>query len=186
MQHFDGAFKPMDNIAHIRSIEAPIPNSPLNKEQHNPRPAQNFKQWLFTENNEQPVSETALLAQHSNPTIAAFHDRVQNEPTMAGYSETERSRVAASACVECQKTGKNLAGMTEVESYDVNGRAVFTADDPVKAARNPYTSSATVDIAKAVETPVQDSLNQMQTIQMTQAQAQEQAQTRVASGPVIS
>ena len=49
-----------------------------------------------------------------------------------------------------------------------------------------YISSAAVDVAKAVDTPVQDSLNQMQNVHIAQVQAQEQAQTRAAGGPVIS
>ena len=132
-----------------------------------------------------PPSETAILARHSNPHIVALHERVQNEPGLSSYTETERSRIAAATCLECQKTGKNIAGMTEVESHAYKGKALFTADDPIRAARDPYTSSATVDVARAVDTPVQDSLNQMQSVQVAQAQAQEQAQSRAASGPVI-
>lgn len=132
----------------------------------------------------QPLSETVLLSRHSNPHIAAFHERVQNEPSLSSYTETERSRIAAVTCVECQKTGKNLAGMTEVECYEHKGKSMFLADDPVKAARNPYTSSVAVDVAKAVDTPVQDSLNQMQSVQV--AQAMQQSQSQGQSGPVMT
>ena len=190
-----GALRPNYNIHAIRSIDAPLKSSPLNTEHFNKEPKieiyEDPLRWLLSEEEKNTpkttaVHETELLARHSNSAIVTFHDRVQNESTLASYSETDRSRIAAAACLECQKTGKNIASMTEVECYEYKGKAIFLADDPVKAAHTPYISSAAVDVAKAVDTPVQDSLNQMQSVHIAQVQAQEQAQTRAAGGPVIS
>lgn len=74
--------------------------------------------------------------------------------------------------------------MTEVESLEHKGKTLALVDDPVKAERNPYTSTATVDVAQATQTPVQDSLAQMQNVQVARAQTQEQSRSQ--SGPAIT
>ena len=44
IRNFEGAVKVLENIERIRSIPAPVPDSPLNREEHNPLP-QN-RSWL--------------------------------------------------------------------------------------------------------------------------------------------
>ncbi len=135
------------------------------------------------------LPEAALLVQHGNPKIAAFHDRVQQEPTLGGYSELERSRIAAASLAQSQRMGLDVAGLTELECYvhPGKGQAFFVADDPVKAARNPYTSSATVNVAVAVQTPVAESLALGQGFQAARhMQEQVQGQGHMANGPVFS
>ncbi|MGD9587063.1 MAG: peptidoglycan-binding protein, partial [Brachymonas sp.] len=129
-------------------------------------------------------SEVSALSRHADSRIAAFHDRVQHEPTLGGYSELERSRIAAASLAQSQRMGLDVAGLTELECYvhPGKGQAFFVADDPVKAARNPYTSSATVNVAVAVQTPVAESLALGQAVQGVRAQ--EQVQSREAHGPL--
>ena len=135
------------------------------------------------------LPEAALLVQHGNPKIAAFHDRVQQEPTLGGYSELERTRIAAASLAQSQRMGLDVAGLTELECYvhPGKGQAFFVADDPVKAARNPYTSSATVNVAVAVQTPVAESLALGQGFQAARhMQEPVQGQGHMANGPVFS
>ena len=135
------------------------------------------------------LPEAALLVQHGNPKIAAFHDRVQQEPTLGGYSELERSRIAAASLAQSQRMGLDVAGLTELECYvhPGKGQAFFVADDPVKAARNPYTSNATVNVAVAVQTPVAESLALGQGFQAARhMQEPVQGQGHMANGPVFS
>ena len=131
---------------------------------------------------DRPQSEIDLLKQNQNPAIIAFHERVQNEPTLVSYSETDRSRIAAATMLECQRTGINVATLTDLESYDKNGKTMFFANDPVKAERNPYTSFTLINADQAVQTPVQDSLAKMQNVQVAQAQVQSRSQ----GGPTIT
>ena len=121
-------------------------------------------------------SEVSALSRHADSRIAAFHDRVQHEPTLGGYSELERSRIAAASLAQSQRMGLDVAGLTELECYvhPGKGQAFFVADDPVKAARNPYTSSATVDVGVAVQTPVAESLALGQGFQAAQSLSQDQ------------
>ena len=135
------------------------------------------------------LPEAALLVQHGNPKIAAFHDRVQQEPTLGGYSELERTRIAAACLAQSQRMGLDVAGLTELECYvhPGKGQAFFVADDPAKAARNPYTSSTTVDVAVAVQTPVAESLALGQGFQAARhMQEPVQGQGHMANGPVFS
>ena len=135
------------------------------------------------------LPEAALLVQHGNPKIAAFHDRVQQEPTLGGYSELERTRIAAASLAQSQRMGLDVAGLTELECYvhPGKGQAFFVADDPVKAARNPYTSSTTVNVAVAVQTPVAESLALGQGFQAARhMQEPVQGQGHMANGPVFS
>ena len=135
------------------------------------------------------LPEAALLVQHGNPKIAAFHDRVQQEPTLGGYSELERTRIAAASLAQSQRMGLDVAGLTELECYvhQGKGQAFFVADDPAKAARNPYTSNATVNVAVAVQTPVAESLALGQGFQAARhMQEPVQGQGHMANGPVFS
>ncbi|WP_374494051.1 hypothetical protein [Brachymonas sp.] len=135
------------------------------------------------------LPEAALLVQHGNPKIAAFHDRVQQEPTLGGYSELERTRIAAACLAQSQRMGLDVAGLTELECYvhQGKGQAFFVADDPAKAARNPYTSNATVNVAVAVQTPVAESLALGQGFQAARhMQEPVQGQGHMANGPVFS
>ena len=72
--------------------------------------------------------------------------------------------------------GLDVAGLTELECYvhPGKGQAFFVADDPAKAARNPYTSSTTVDVGVAVQTPVAESLALGQGFQAAQSLSQDQ------------
>lgn len=187
------ALKPVDHLGARPPAREAHRNDPAAHANHLVSPLQHDKplhgrqvSQADEDSAHRPLSETDLLVRHNNPVIVAFHDRVQSESTLAAYSETERSRIAAAIGVACEKTGRDLAGMTVVGAHDYQGRTMFTADDPVRAARTPYTSFATVYVDKAIDTPVQDSLNQMQTTQMAQAQELAQRQSQGQSGPVMS
>ena len=130
------------------------------------------------------ASEVDTLANHPNRSIVALNNLVNNSPDLAHHTDTERARITAALCLECLKTGKDISGMTEVESFEHKGKTLALVDDPVKAERNPYTSTATVDVAQATQIPVQDSLAQMQNVQVARAQTQEQSRSQ--SGPAIT
>ena len=99
------------------------------------------------------VSESAILMQHPNAHIVKFHEQIQNEPSLTAYSETDKSRIAAAACLEVQKRGFDFASLGDLECYENKGRQLFGVEDMGKHAKNPYTSFATVDIEEAVQTP---------------------------------
>ena len=61
-KNYEGSLKPLDNIDAIKSIRAPVPQSPLNKEHYNPMPPQSAFQWLLSEN-AAPASAHPLFAQ---------------------------------------------------------------------------------------------------------------------------
>ena len=131
---------------------------------------------VVTHTSQPEHSEVSALSRHADSRIAAFHDRVQHEPTLGGYSELERTRIAAASLAQSQRMGLDVAGLTELECYvhPGKGQAFFVADDPVKAARNPYTSSTTVDVGVAVQTPVAESLALGQGFQAAQSLSQDQ------------
>ena len=116
----------------------------------------------------------ALITQSENPHIVKLHEQVKE--ATPHLNETEQARLTAAAGVEVQKRGFNAANLGDLECYECKGRQLLNMEDLGKQARNPYTSSATVDIAQAVQTPVQESLTQMHNVQLAQTQAQEQNQ----------
>lgn len=57
---FDGALKPLDNIKHIRSIPAPVPDSKLNKEDTNDMPKRTLLQKIISDA-DLPEKERGML-----------------------------------------------------------------------------------------------------------------------------
>jgi hypothetical protein len=52
LKTYEGSLKPTRNIDDIKSIQAPIPNSPHNREHRNPMPPRSVLQKLFSETNQ--------------------------------------------------------------------------------------------------------------------------------------
>lgn len=187
LQSFEGAFKPMDNIERIRSIQAPFPNSPLNRENHNPRPKQTFTQWLLTENEQQQQAQPAWSADqpqtaginvgrfHAHAGLAELSEKIGTAfPHLSSEQNERLTAYWANRCArECMP----------VESI---GRMVLDRSDDgrnlVHALNREETQFVSANLDKALNTPVEQSLS---ALQQEQQLAQEMVQQQAHSGPGI-
>ena len=117
-------------------------------------------------------SETDLLLQHGGPKIAKFHEQVK--AATPHLNETEQARLSAFASVQVQKRRFDFAQLDNLSCFENKGIQGLHVRDMALHAQNPYTSFALINMDKAVQTPVQDSLTQMHNAQIVQMQAQEQ------------
>lgn len=201
-QGFEGSFQPMDNIKHIRSIQAPFPNSPLNRENHTPRPKQTFTQWLLTENEQQqqPLptwdaqqSQAAQEAQaiatagqatsgyfHASPGLTALSEKISM--TFPQLDEEKVARLAAQGAWQCAREKMPVREVVDVEYMRLGEK------DLLLMYNGGHENMVTADIRKALNTPVDQSLNaiaQVQQEQQWQAQGQQEVQQQAHSGPVL-
>lgn len=131
------------------------------------------------------LSEADQLRMHSFPHLAAFHDRVQSEPSLSAYTETDRARLAAAACVASDKNGMSLATLTDLQCGEFQGKSLLTAHDPVKAERDPYSSFVCINVVEAIHTPVPQSLSLLQHSQMHQPPDMAHIQGQTTDDPAI-
>lgn len=173
LQSFEGKFKPMDNIRSIRSIQAPFPNSPLNRENHNPRPKQSFTQWLLTENEQQtqPARDAktqmaGLGAAHlrAHAGLAELSEKIGSAfPHLSSEQNERLTAYWANRCVRERMPVESIGRLEQEHRQD--GRHLL------HAINQNGNQIVTANLDKALGTPVEQSLNALQ-----QAQGQQQTQ----------
>ncbi len=160
-KNFEGIIQPTRNIHHIQSIEAPFPNSPLNKEDHNPMPKQTFEQWLYTSN------DRALGEQVSKgvATLDARHGRTPDEASerMCGSLFCLAKDSGLSRVDHVLLSGPNAEGHTGTNVFVVQGEP----SDPAHLR-------ASMPTATAAQTPVHESMAQAERLTQTQQQVAQQ------------
>ncbi|QNR97725.1 hypothetical protein ICJ04_02045 [Stenotrophomonas sp. 169] len=158
---FEGIIQPTKNIPAIQSIEAPFPDSPLNKEDHNPMPKQTFEQWLYTSN------DRALGDQVSKgvATLDAAHGRTPDEASerMCGSLFCLAKENGLSRVDHVLLSGPNAEGHTGTNVFVVQGEP----SDPAHLR-------ASMPTATAAQTPVHESMAQAERLTQTQQQAAQQ------------
>ena len=160
-KNFEGIIQPTRNIHHIQSIEAPFPDSPLNKEDHNPMPKQTFEQWLYTSN------DRALGEQVSKgvATLDAKHGRTPDEASerMCGSLFCLAKENGLSRVDHVLLSGPNAEGHTGTNVFVVQGEP----SDPAHLR-------ASMPTATAAQTPVHESMAQAERLTQTQQQVAQQ------------
>ncbi|QNR97727.1 hypothetical protein ICJ04_02055 [Stenotrophomonas sp. 169] len=159
--NFEGIIQPTKNIPAIQSIEAPFPDSPLNKEDHNPMPKQTFEQWLYTSN------DRALGEQVSKgvATLDAKHGRTPDEASerMCGSLFCLAKENGLSRVDHVLLSGPNAEGHTGTNVFVVQGEP----SDPAHLR-------ASMPTATAAQTPVHESMAQAERLTQTQQQVAQQ------------
>lgn len=180
---FEGKIRPKANIDFIQSIQAPFPASKLNQEQHNPRPKQDWMQRQLTENEQKPQPTwDAQQPQMANAT--RFHDR----PDLAGLSEKigaafpnlnseQNERLTAYWAYRCARECMPVESIGRmVAEHRSDGRNLLHAFNQAE------TQAVTANLEKALNTPVEQSLN---ALQQADLQQQALAQQQAHSAPVM-
>ena len=170
---FEGKIRPKANIDFIRSIQAPFPNSPLNRENHNPRPKQSFTQWLLTENEQQnqPAQDAktqmaglgaARLRAHAG--LAELSEKIGSAfPHLSSEQNERLTAYWANRCVRERMPVESIGRLEQEHRQD--GRHLL------HAINQNGNQIVTANLDKALGTPVEQSLNALQ-----QAQGQQQTQ----------
>ncbi len=168
---FEGKIRPKANIDFIQSIQAPFPNSSLNREDHHPRPKQTFKQWLLTENEqqqEQPQTASATRF-HNRPELTGLSEKIGVAfPHLNGEQNERLTAYWANRCVrECMPV-ESIGRMVAEQHRD--GRNLLHALNQTE------TQIVTANLDKALNTPVEQSLSALQQTQGQQQEAMAQQQ----------
>lgn len=168
----EGSLKPLHNIDDVQSIQAPIPNSALNKEHFNPMPARNWKQKLLSDNEiENPDQQHPLVKQAMSGVEKLPNDsfKTQQERQNAGAA------LGAKAAVE---------GFTHIDHVlqGADRKNIFAVQG---ALNDPAHQRTHVNSEVAANTAVTESLRQIQSdvqrhVEQTQLQSQQQDQPKRA------
>lgn len=175
---YEGALRPLSNKGDIESIPAPVPGSRLNKEEHNPMPSRNWKQWLITENGgAREGSDTTAASMtpadarhHDNPLLGQIRNKVAalDVANVRSFDATSE-RLSASLLALAKDNG-----LTRVDHVLLSER---TADSPtahniliVQGERDdPAHLRAAMPTALAAQTPVEASFERVEQIALKQA-----------------
>lgn len=175
---YEGALKPLDNIKDIKSIQAPFPDSPLNKEQQNKMPERTPLQWLISEQpaapNGSPRDQSA--AHQQDPLVPQAEAAVRRLDASVGRDYDDRSACLA-ASAACLAKANGLSRIDHVVLSEARGQ-VRTGENMfvVQGAPNdPAHHRAMMKTQDALNTPVEQSLTRLQALNETKQQ-QMQAQ----------
>ena len=165
-KNFEGVIQPARNVPHIQSIEAPFPDSPLNKEERNPLPKQTFEQWLYTSNDQ------ALGGQISRGVAAldASHGRTPDETS---------ERMCGSLFCLAKENGLSRVDHVLLSQASEQGHAGTNVFVVQGEPSDPAHLRASMPTAVAAQTPVHESMEQAQHISQSQQQVAMQEQSQV-------
>lgn len=182
---FDGELKPLDNIKWIKSIEAPFPDSDLNKERQNKMPERTPKQWLISE--QQPAvpdgpGRSQAGASPQDPLIPLAEAAVRRLDASIGRDYDDRSACLA-ASAACLAKANGLSRIDHVLLSEARGQVragenMFVVQG---APNDPAHHRAMMKTQDAVDTPVEQSLARLQS--MNEAQ-QRQPPSQAMEEPV--
>ena len=167
-ESFEGKSHPRDNIPHVRSIEPPFPNSPLNKEVRNPAPRQTFQQWLFTDNDSVMGNQIA----QGVAALDASHGRTPDEAS---------ERMCGSLFCLVKENGLSRVDHVLLSKADAQGQSGTNVFVVQGEPSDPAHLRASISTAVAAQTPLQESMERAERIVQSQTSAQvaTQQQTQV-------
>ncbi|KAF1707472.1 XVIPCD domain-containing protein [Pseudoxanthomonas sacheonensis] len=171
-KNYEGALKPLDNIRDIKSIDAPFPKSELNTEQNNKMPERTPLQWLISEQEQGgptgPDRDQAS-ASRPDPLVLQAEAAVRRLDAKAGREYDGQSACMA-ASAACLAKANGLSGidhifLSEERGAMRKGENLFVVQgEPADPAHR----RAMMKTQDAVNTPVEQSLGQLQALNETQ------------------
>ncbi|RXR06561.1 XVIPCD domain-containing protein [Pseudoxanthomonas composti] len=180
-KRFDGELKPLENIQDIKSIKAPIEDSPLNSEHQNKMPKRSVMQWLLTEQDQsdgtrhqsgelaaKPGRE-GQMAGRGDPLLSQAEDAVRRlEKGLCRDYDSNSERLAASAACLAKENGLTRIDHV-VLSRDAGpvrqGENLFVVQGELN---NPAHLRAHIRTDEALARPVEQSLAQLQALNDSQ------------------
>lgn len=176
---YEGALKPLDNIRDIKSIQAPFPDSELNKEQQNKMPERSPLQWLISDQQVAPdgSKRDQAAANQQDPLIPQAEAAVRRLDASVGRDYDDRSACLA-ASAACLAKANGLSRIDHVVLSESRGevRAGENMFVVQGAPNDPAHHRAMMKTQDAIDTPVEQSLTRLQALDETrQQQVQAQA-----------
>ncbi|MFA4771345.1 hypothetical protein P2A04_00785 [Xanthomonas perforans] len=148
------AYRPLRNIHGVESIEAPFPDSPLNREIRNPLPSQrSLQQHILSEERHAPS-----LKDPTHPGYQLFaqaKDHIQILDREHGRQTDARSANLA-GCLAVQSCKMGMDRIDEVRLSDDASRAFAVQNNPYSAGSHDQLR-AHVDTVAALNTPLEQS-----------------------------
>lgn len=180
---YEGALKPLDNIRDIKSIQAPLPDSELNKEQQNKMPERSPLQWLISDQQVAPDGSHRdhRAAHHQDPLVPQAEAAVRRLDASVGRDYDDRSACLA-ASAACLAKANGLTRIDHVVLSEARGdvRAGENMFIVQGAPNDPAHHRAMMKTQDAIDTPVEQSLARLQALDETR---QQQVQTQAMDEP---
>ena len=167
---FDGALKPLDNIKHIRSIPAPVPDSELNKEDANDMPKRTLLQKIISDA-DLPEKERGML-ETIRAQVAGIDKRF-NRP----YDETSE-RISVGLLTLAREKGLDRVDHVLLGNLPPDGseRRMFVVQGE---PQNPAHVRASLTADELASTPLERSYERLSKM----LQGQERAETELQETP---
>ena len=169
---YEGALKPLDNVRDIKNIDAPFPKSELNKEQQNKMPERTPLQWLISDQQQGAPSglgHAQANTNHQDPLIRQAEAAVHRLNTETGRQYDGQSACMA-ASAACLAKANGLSGIDHI-FMSVEHGAVRKGENLFVVQGEPADPAhrrAMMKTQDAVNTPVEQSLAQLQTLNEAQ------------------
>ncbi|RJS03574.1 XVIPCD domain-containing protein [Xanthomonas sp. CFBP 7698] len=148
------AYRPLRNIHGVESIEAPFPDSPLNKEIRNPLPAQrSLQQHILSDEQHMPSLRDPTHPGH--PLFAQARDQVHTLDREHGRATDVRSDNLA-GCLAVQSCRMGMERIDEVRLSNDASRAFAVQNNPNSSGSHDQLRTH-VETVAALNTPLEQS-----------------------------